>query len=71
LNFTKLGNFEREEFRFRTNFKKQFNSALDMLSRNDFASLKETIRTNEEQFLKAQESVLADSKKHFTSTQKL
>jgi len=36
LNFNKLGKFEREEFKYLDNFKKQFNSALDMLSRNDF-----------------------------------
>jgi len=50
LNFTKLGNFEREEFRFRTNFKKQFNSALDMLTRNDFNSLKDTVSAAELEF---------------------
>jgi hypothetical protein len=50
LNFTKLGNFEREEFRFRTHFKKQFNSALDMLTRNDFQSLKDTVSAVETEF---------------------
>lgn len=44
LNFTKLGNFEREEFHFRDKFKKKFNEALDMLSRNDFRSLRDTIK---------------------------
>ena len=50
LNFTKLGNYEREEFRFRTQFKKQFNSAFDMLTRNDFNSLKETITAMETEY---------------------
>lgn len=36
LNFNKLGKFEREEFKYLDNFKKQFNGALDMLTRNDF-----------------------------------
>lgn len=36
LNLNKLGKFEREEFQYLDNFKKKFNGALDMLSRNDF-----------------------------------
>jgi hypothetical protein len=66
LNFTKLGNFEREEFRFRTHFKKQFNSALDMLTRNDFNSLKDTVSAVESEFQRAQESLM--EKKNVTST---
>jgi hypothetical protein len=52
LNFTKLSKFEREEFNFRIKFKKQFNSALELLTRNDFNSLRETVQSAEEEFQK-------------------
>ncbi len=69
LNFTKLGNFERDEFRFRTHFKKQFNSALDMLARNDFDSLKETVDAVESEYQRVLDE--RKEKNNVTSTQKL
>jgi len=48
LNLNKLGKFEREEFKYLDNFKKQFNGALDMLTRNDFGKLRETIKKTED-----------------------
>ena len=48
LNLNKLGKFEREEFQYLDNFKKEFNNALDMLHRNDFGQLRETVKKTEE-----------------------
>jgi hypothetical protein len=47
LNLNKLSNFEREEFQFRDKFKKQFNNALDLLTRNDFGQLRDTVKKHE------------------------
>lgn len=65
LNFTKLGNYEREEFEFRDKFKQKFNGALESLQRNDFRSLRETIKETEEQFSK--QTLLAHPNKKETN----
>lgn len=63
LNFNKLGKFEREEFKYLDNFKKQFNGALDMLTRNDFGQLRETVKKTEDQMKKAKNGSLTSTSK--------
>lgn len=61
-NFNKLGKFEREEFRYLDNFKKQFNNALDMLQRSDFEQLHETVKKTEEHLKRAKGNMTSSAK---------